>query len=185
MKLHNEACCNQSVGIWGLLSQTEIPSTQHFLAQLWPPLAVYRHVGWDNIPQMTLPWIYQSKCLLVTSGTIPLKLPQKGALGSHIKIISGNRDRPGVTQTVLKGRSCNKKGISSMVHPPASDLDHQRFSRIIMVGKGQRGHVRIQVSLGTISEIGTVAQKQGGMYWGCTTAGGNNWTGICSWGAES
>lgn len=94
---------------------------------------------------MTLPWIYRSKCLLVTSGTIPLKLPQKGALGSHIKIISGNRDQPGVTQTVLKGRSCNEEGVSCMVHPPAVDLDHQRFSRIIMVGKGQRGHVRIQV----------------------------------------
>jgi hypothetical protein len=67
--------------------------------------------GLRTYHKTALPWIRQSKCLLVTWEIIPLKLPEKAAFCSHRGIICDNRDQPTATQMAPMEMFCNKTAV--------------------------------------------------------------------------
>lgn len=75
------------------------------------------------------------KCLLVTWEIIPLKLPQKVALCSHIRIISDNRDRLTATQMAPKEMFCNKIFIRPNLHRTVEYVDYKRNYRKLQLVK--------------------------------------------------
>lgn len=83
-----------------------------------------------------LPWIDQLKCLLVTWEIIPLRLPQKVALCSHIMITSDNRDQLTATQMAPREMFCNKIFIRPNLHHTADYLDYNKNHRKSSLVKG-------------------------------------------------